>query len=609
MNPSQDPSNALRDILRAMKAGDEAAQPPAVEPPALNDFLAKRLSALEAELKAERERAVTAETRSRQQDDAREQVEAELRKVSDLLRREREEAHARGRIEALEQRLDEMQKAWMSSLSEMSTRMGELAAARREPGPKDPDGERRTLDAALLRIESSLTGRLNAFEERIGRAAAEMIEQRAKADAPINEDMRVLTLEETHSRRRIEALESRLEETQKGALAGLQKLSAQMSAAAPAHPAWEQEVLRRDLANMGGALKRFESGLGQSLEQAVAKIGAQQAQGEAQPGGRVNAVERRLEELHWDLSAGLKKLTTLVSESFAGLSARHSNESREALNAVCASQQKIEASFIQRLEQAAAAAGKAQAHESARLADGLSALSKEQKSARESAEAAVRRLETSQGGAEASLDALSTRLKDSSDAHGERLAQIGSVLRAGQDALHQAVAGSDAALRGLAAGLAAGLAEIRAVEDSARENDAARRVEGDAALAAQLALLNEGVMSLRGIMARVDARPAANAESNERLDRVETESRLAQARIEHGRREAESAMREIGRAIEERLCALITAFLKSPNPAPPPASQTPAAPAAPAHAPTLDEILLRLRESAPKPDTGKPPGA
>ncbi len=89
------------------------------------DFLQRRLESLETELQVERERSQSAHNLLTQQDSMREQVESQLKAMADQLRREKSErdneetrSHSRGRIDALEKRLDEMHQTWAGLLKE-----------------------------------------------------------------------------------------------------------------------------------------------------------------------------------------------------------------------------------------------------------------------------------------------------------------------------------------------------------------------------------------------------------------------------------------------------------------------------------------------------------
>ncbi|MDE2509929.1 MAG: hypothetical protein KGL74_02290, partial [Elusimicrobia bacterium] len=105
---------------------------PAVTP--MMDFFQRRVEALERELTLERERAASAQNLLSQQESLRNEVDAQLKTLTDQLRREKGEregeearSHSRGRIEALEKRLDEMNATFAQLLKE--------AVARRDDAP------------------------------------------------------------------------------------------------------------------------------------------------------------------------------------------------------------------------------------------------------------------------------------------------------------------------------------------------------------------------------------------------------------------------------------------------------------------------------------------
>ncbi len=99
------------------------------------DFFQKRIEALEREVVTERERATAATSLLTQQEALKTEVEGHLKGLTDQLRREKAErdgeeakSHARGRVEALERRLDEMNATFASLLKEAVSRQSPAAA-------------------------------------------------------------------------------------------------------------------------------------------------------------------------------------------------------------------------------------------------------------------------------------------------------------------------------------------------------------------------------------------------------------------------------------------------------------------------------------------------
>lgn len=102
------------------------------------DFLQRRLEALEKELLVEREKARSAQGLIQQQESLKAEVERQLQTLSEQVRREKTEReseeskqHARGRIDSLEKRLDEMHQSWVGILKETVGAEGQ-AATRQE---------------------------------------------------------------------------------------------------------------------------------------------------------------------------------------------------------------------------------------------------------------------------------------------------------------------------------------------------------------------------------------------------------------------------------------------------------------------------------------------
>ena len=100
------------------------------------DFFQRRVESLERELTVERERAASAQSLLAQQEALRTEVDAQLKTLSDQIRREKGEregeearSHSRGRIETLEKRLDEMNTTFAQLLKEAVTRRDDASAA------------------------------------------------------------------------------------------------------------------------------------------------------------------------------------------------------------------------------------------------------------------------------------------------------------------------------------------------------------------------------------------------------------------------------------------------------------------------------------------------
>jgi DNA repair exonuclease SbcCD ATPase subunit len=110
-----------------LKPAAAASAPAGVTP--MMDFFQRRVEALERELTLERERAASAQSLLSQQEALRTEVDAQLHMLTDQLRREKGEregeearSHSRGRIEALEKRLDEMNATFAQLLKEAVAR-------------------------------------------------------------------------------------------------------------------------------------------------------------------------------------------------------------------------------------------------------------------------------------------------------------------------------------------------------------------------------------------------------------------------------------------------------------------------------------------------------
>ena len=158
------------------------------------DFFQRRVETLERELALERERAQTAQSILAHQDSLKNEVDAHLKALTDQLKREKLErdgdearSHSRGRVEALEKRLDEMNSTFAQLLKDaVSSRdagpssgalAAELSAFRGAlkdgmDGVARWRGELRELTALVPQVQG-LTERLpqdgKLFEESVGR--------------------------------------------------------------------------------------------------------------------------------------------------------------------------------------------------------------------------------------------------------------------------------------------------------------------------------------------------------------------------------------------------------------------------------------------------------
>ncbi len=95
------------------------------------EFLQRRLESLERDLESERAKAQAAQNLIGQQEALRSEVDTQLKSLSKQLRREKSErenedtrSHAKGRIDSLEKRLDEMHQTWASLLQQSIMRPG-----------------------------------------------------------------------------------------------------------------------------------------------------------------------------------------------------------------------------------------------------------------------------------------------------------------------------------------------------------------------------------------------------------------------------------------------------------------------------------------------------
>jgi len=132
------------------------------------DFLQRRLDSMERELAVEREKARSAQSQIQQQEILRSDVESHLKAMTEQLRREKAEregqemqSHARGRIDSLEKRLDDMHQSWAGLLKD--------AVTQRETGSQAVSQQQSLLKSEVASLSSVMAGLM----EQIGQWRAE----------------------------------------------------------------------------------------------------------------------------------------------------------------------------------------------------------------------------------------------------------------------------------------------------------------------------------------------------------------------------------------------------------------------------------------------------
>lgn len=208
-----DPDKGLADLIKSLRSGEAEApggeKPPpagpakapgsgkgaAKEPPArdeppggasggdapsgrMGEYLLKRLEAVEAELARERERSAEARARLEAKDANRGEVEEQIRAISEALKRERESSHARGRIEALEDRLDRMHASWSEALDDKLGTMAKQLSDNIERAGRIPSAaadRMKSLEERLGALEETISSRLSETAISSGKGYAEVL--------------------------------------------------------------------------------------------------------------------------------------------------------------------------------------------------------------------------------------------------------------------------------------------------------------------------------------------------------------------------------------------------------------------------------------------------
>lgn len=286
----------------------------------LVEYLHAKTRAMERDLALERERARNAADLLKQQESLRAEVQSQLKNLSEQIRQqknlqesEEEKRSSHGRIEALEQRLDEMFKAWASLLKE--------PVPRKEEDGRKPSEDCRSLAGSMeeLRREFSL------LKDSLGRsspASGELSELRALVPALAkarSEDERLLR----------EQLREMLEGLGKSLGARLRELD---------------ERLARDAAHRDArlqALERERTALAQTLESGREDLRRQAAAQRA-------ADEERLQQQFCELRNAVLELCQRHAASCGDTSKLQ--QSLEELRAVLARPEKARDEILQGLE-------------------------------------------------------------------------------------------------------------------------------------------------------------------------------------------------------------------------------------------------------------------
>lgn len=168
-----------------------AAAAPHVPLTPMMDFLQRRLDSLERDLSLERERAQAAQNLLKQQEALRGEVESQLKALTANLRREKAEreseevkSHARGRIDALEKRLDEMHQSWVSLLKD--------AIAQRDSGAKDLSASQAALAQAVTASQTALAQMVTSSQTALAQSVAAAQGESAKEQAGLAQEQALL---------------------------------------------------------------------------------------------------------------------------------------------------------------------------------------------------------------------------------------------------------------------------------------------------------------------------------------------------------------------------------------------------------------------------------
>ncbi len=281
------------------------------------EFLQRRLEALEKDLLVERERSRSAANALEQQQALRAEVETNLKAMGDQLRREKAEkdteeakSHARGRIDALEKRLDEMHQSFVSLLKDaigqrdagaQTVAASQSALTFSQADLAREQGSLAKEQAAVRQEIAALDGTIKNLLEQIGQWRAE-----ARGITDLAPELRGLSRQVPADARRLEEqLAQRLADFEAGLKETLSQWQYQARLESEKQDeralafAREKAALQRAWEEQNHALRdeflrerlRREAEVGQGLQEVLRRLEA------AKDGGGASALHDKLERL------------------------------------------------------------------------------------------------------------------------------------------------------------------------------------------------------------------------------------------------------------------------------------------------------------------------
>ena len=250
----------------------------------LMEYLRQRMEAMERELAIERERARGAESLIKQQESLRNEVETQLKAMSDQMRQqkalqesEEERRASRGRVEALEKRLDEMHQSWASLLKD--------TIGRRDVGLAAAAGGIEKLDASL----AGLKDEFSSLKESIAAQPKSPPEARAPgplvpAPSPAHDEGERLTREQLHETvaglgdmiiARMKDIGSRLAQESGRQNERLEQLTRERAALASAIERQREEARQEALRERAAVQRQLDEQM-QGIQQAMTAISERQ---------------------------------------------------------------------------------------------------------------------------------------------------------------------------------------------------------------------------------------------------------------------------------------------------------------------------------------------
>ncbi|MFA6091710.1 MAG: hypothetical protein WCU88_04425 [Elusimicrobiota bacterium] len=267
----------------------------------LSEYLCAKAESLERELSSERDRARSAEGLLKQQESLRTEVESQLKGLSEQIRQqkalqdlEHDKRSSQGRIEALEERLDEMHKTWASLLKDaVAGREGESRRSMEQADALAHSLAGLRLEVSALKDASAAKTEVPSELSELKTLVPALAKARTEDERLLREQLREMIsgLSESLSMR-IREIDERIAREAAGRDARLQALERERAAISEASEAQREDLRRQSAAQRAQDMQQLREEF-TALRGAVLEFGMKQAGAD----GEAARLQKTLEEL------------------------------------------------------------------------------------------------------------------------------------------------------------------------------------------------------------------------------------------------------------------------------------------------------------------------